>query len=177
MMREPRTPHGFTLVELMIVVAIIGILASIAMPGFTKLQLRARAAERALTLGTIKKAFDARFLAIGQISPVGEPDDAGLFQPPLPAATSKRMPDWKADGWKDLSIALEGATYYSYAFTVVDGGAGSQTLTLMAYGDLDGDGKASRKAVVYNTSQVGVQWSSETPAAGEEDDAGPDKTF
>jgi type IV pilus assembly protein PilA len=42
--------HGFTLVELMIVVAIIGILASIAVPNYQKYQARARQTEAKINL-------------------------------------------------------------------------------------------------------------------------------
>ncbi len=48
-----KNKKGFTLIELMIVVAIIGILAAIAIPDFLKFQARAKQSEAKTNLGAV----------------------------------------------------------------------------------------------------------------------------
>lgn len=54
-----RDRKGFTLIELMIVVAIIGILAAIAIPSFMRFQAKSRQAEAKANLGAIYTAIEA----------------------------------------------------------------------------------------------------------------------
>ncbi len=58
-MKRNRAPKGFTLIELMIVVAIIGILAAIAIPNFIRYQLRSKEAEAKTVMGGIKTSEES----------------------------------------------------------------------------------------------------------------------
>ncbi len=56
-----KNENGFTLIELMIVVAIIGILAAIAIPNFMNYQCKAKQAEAKSNLGNIRTMEEAYF--------------------------------------------------------------------------------------------------------------------
>ena len=60
-----RAQTGFTLIELMIVIAIIGILASVALPAYQTYTKKAKFSEVVLAAGSIKTAIDACYQVRG----------------------------------------------------------------------------------------------------------------
>jgi type IV pilus assembly protein PilA len=92
---------AFTLVELMIVVAIIGILAAIAVPNFVAMQYRAKRAEVPSNVDGIKTAelaYDAAFDAFVQEATWRPTTPLDKTQQAWPTGTGFATIGWAPDG-------------------------------------------------------------------------------
>lgn len=145
-MRE-RRPSGFTLIEAMVSMAILGILASVAIPSFRDMQLRSKAAERTYIMTAIQRAVDDIWIRDERF-----PTDLGggsyldltNDQPNDTPGTTKTA--WRiggSDHWSRLSLTVEGEVYYRYGGWAI-ATPGMRHHFLYAYGDLDGDGVQNR---------------------------------
>ncbi|MDD5692675.1 MAG: prepilin-type N-terminal cleavage/methylation domain-containing protein [Candidatus Omnitrophica bacterium] len=76
--------RGFTLIELIVVIIIVGILASVGMTQYTKVVEKGRAAEARLVLGSLRSAEIANFFENGAYAAVA---NLGVSAPTACATT------------------------------------------------------------------------------------------
>jgi prepilin-type N-terminal cleavage/methylation domain-containing protein len=142
--------RGFTLIELMIVVAIIGILAAVAIPAFMEYMKKSKSSEASLNLNKVGKNLKTEF----QTSSSFVTENGAL----LPAkgagpgnnccggngggSKDKCVPQPSAfntdPGWSDLEFTMAEPSQYQYTYI-----GGATSATAYAIGDLDCDKNSS----------------------------------
>jgi type IV pilus assembly protein PilA len=164
MQRKLRKSRGFTLVELMIVVAIVGILAALAIYGVRKYMSNAKSAEARNSLGQLAKDAASAYNREHMAAAILDPGSVAGVSNQLCAKAAAKIPDVKAKikgqkyqskaaewddgdkdtGWQCLKFSMSEAQYFMYGYdaTLVAAGEGS-TFAATAEGDLDGDDTTS----------------------------------
>ena len=141
MLRNLKNQKGFTLIELMIVVAIIGILAAIAIPNFMTFRLKAKTSEAKSNLGSIRTCEEAY---------KAENDVYYAVATRYPSAAATGTPDaWvtSATGFSAIGFAPSGRVYYDYTVDNIT----ATSFIAHAYGDLDDDDVEAEYRITQNT--------------------------
>jgi type IV pilus assembly protein PilA len=161
-----RLKGGFTLIELMIVVAIVGVLAVLAVYGVRKYIANAKTAEAKNSLGQIGKDAAAAFEGERMASAVlGEGSATSIIRQMCAKSTAKvptsaaqikaqKYQSTKADwsnatdvaanaGFPCLKFEMTAPQYYMYDYQVSGSATIGDTFTASANGDLNGDGTLS----------------------------------
>jgi len=122
--------RGFSLIELMLVVAIIGLLATIAIPQFLRFQLHAKRAEVILNVDGLMTEQMAYYTLHDTLVDCAE-------SPTTPLGREKHEFDVTLGGWQEIGWIPDGLVYCHYEVSPYAVGAWGRVIGTC---DIDGDG-------------------------------------
>jgi type IV pilus assembly protein PilA len=114
---KQQAQQGFTLIELMIVIAIIGILAAVALPAYQNYTIRAKASELILAASVSKQMVTEFLIVNGRFPEFNTPSHPGVWEVPFPNITTGMVSSvnvvefgsfWNTEGNQTGSILIEG---------------------------------------------------------------------
>ena len=125
-----KAQKGFTLIELMIVVAIIGILAAIAIPNFLRYQLKSKSSEGKVNIAAIRTAEESYLAEFGVYVPTAALNPATG----IPGATKALWTITPGVDFDQLGFAPEGNVFFEYGVAVA-----GNAYSISAAADIDAD--------------------------------------
>ena len=144
--RDANFRRGFTLIELMLVVALIGLISSIAIPNFLAYQLRAKTSEAKTNLSGISISETSYYATTGTyLAAAAEP---AVIPGSTPVAFNSMAPGFESLGWRP-----DGMVFFTYGIAVTPDGTG---FTADAAADIDANGFIQTWAYVH-PSVAGVR--------------------
>ena len=130
--------RGFTLVELMIVVGVIGIIASLAIPNYLRFTARTKRSEMLETISKLKLSFKNGYDNTGSF--ITPSTSAGFISGVNPSAAVPvgQAASWntQAAGWTEFQFPPEGAVKMRYWYTI----SSDQDLLITVCGSFAGVG-------------------------------------
>jgi prepilin-type N-terminal cleavage/methylation domain-containing protein len=165
--------RGFTLIELMVVMSIVAVLASVAIPEFSRVQLRSKQGERAVLMQSIHNAVEDYYMREAHFPALVDPANPGAgstlnlsgnpsWANPGTAKRPWRFTSW-GDDWQSLTLTVEGGVYYRYWGTGNEAGQQHQ-YWLIGDGDLDGDGVLDQMQRYYAYQATQLQHFAGSPS-------------
>jgi type IV pilus assembly protein PilA len=164
--------RGFTLIELMVVVAIVGVLAALAVYGVRRYLSHSKTTEARNAVGQVakdaKSAFERESM-LGGVLPAGAAtavvndlclDAASSVPDNIAKVTGQKYQsagtDWtngnsSTTGFVCLRFSISDPQYYLYDYKGSAGPAG--TFTAISHGDLDGNGVLSTISLAGRVAQ------------------------